>query len=116
MGRTILVRGQFGFGPITQGSIMPLPIWRVRQFRPGMLWVRPLNVVLAPGVTGRTPVTWSTLVAAGWELAARLPVIGPMVPDALAEEGIVYRVRLLPRSCASQSPPCADAVLLRVAP
>ena len=132
VGRTVLVRGQlvgvstgmqsfeeisapftwrqrFGFGGLPR---------RYNVYRPPAPLVRPLIVVRGPGVTGRAPVTPSTLVTAGIEMASRLPVVGGLIPDALAERGITYRVRLLPlRRCAAwPAPLCPDAVLLQVAP
>jgi len=131
-GHTVLVRGQFvgvSTGDQSFEWISPPLTWRRlfsfgslprrnNVYRPMLPLVRPLIVVRAPGVTGRTPVTASTLVVAGLELASRLPIVGGLVPDSLAARGITYRVRLLPpRRCAAWSvTPCPDAVLLQVAP
>jgi hypothetical protein len=86
VGRTVLVRGQLvgvSTGMQSFEEISAPFTWRQRLgfgglprrynvYRPPAPLVRPLIVVRGPGVTGRTPVTPSTLVAAGMEMASRL--------------------------------------------
>ena len=129
VGRTLLVRGQFvtvstAVCPVgTTTRCLRVLHWdEIRPstvrgpMRPGTALPR-LIVVRAPGVTGRVPVNLSTLVLAGFEIASRIPLVGQLVPASVANQGVVYRVRLLPvRRCAGPpiAKPCAEAVLLQV--
>jgi hypothetical protein len=129
VGRTLLVRGQFvtvstAGCPVgkTTRCLRVLhweeirPSTAQRPMRPGTSLPR-LIVVRAPGVTGRVPINLSTLVLAGFELASRIPLVGQLVPASVANQGMVYRVRLLPvRRCVlpPMAKPCAEAVLLQV--
>jgi hypothetical protein len=139
VGRTVLVRGQLlgvtevgcptgqstrCVTPLSWEEIHPPVVRWPGLARPGLPrhllgQAYPLVVVRAAGVTGRTPMTRATLLLASLQLASRLPIVGHLVPTSFMDQGVIYRVRILPsRHCVGPpvAKPCSDVVLLQVAP